>query len=108
MNMCSLWTMPFIFVDGTVTPCCSLNEQNDRPWQRKTSLGNIFEQDFRKIWYGPKYTAMLDALREGKRPENCSRCAVFEYRPGACRPTQAAAECQPSRSECAPGAQRIL
>jgi len=76
---CSVWWMPFIFVDGTVIPCCSLNEQNDRPWQRKTSLGNIFKEDFRKIWYGKKYKAMLKALKEGKCPPVCKRCILYEH-----------------------------
>jgi len=78
MNLCSIWTMPFIFVDGTVIPCCSLNEQNDREWQRKTSLGNIFKQNMREIWYGEKYTQMLKELESNKCPPNCSRCVLYK------------------------------
>ena len=29
-STCLAWWMPFVFVDGTVIPCCALNEQNDR------------------------------------------------------------------------------
>jgi len=78
LNVCSLWTMPFIFVDGTVIPCCSLNEQNDRSWQRKTSLGNIFEKPFREIWYGKKYKNMLKGIKEGKCPAECARCQIYD------------------------------
>jgi len=78
MDRCSVWIMPFIFVDGTVIPCCSLNEQNDRPWQRETSLGNIFKTPFREIWYGNKYTKMLKGIREGKCPKECARCVIYE------------------------------
>jgi radical SAM protein with 4Fe4S-binding SPASM domain len=75
---CSVWYMPFIFVDGTVIPCCSMNEQNDRAWQKKTKLGNIFEEDFRKIWYGPKYTHMLESIRNNKNCSQCERCFLFK------------------------------
>lgn len=75
---CTLWNMPFIFVDGTVIPCCSMNEQNDRPWQVETKLGNIFKEDFRKIWYGKKYTNMCKNLSENKSCEQCNRCFLFK------------------------------
>lgn len=78
LDLCSLWTMPFIFVDGTVIPCCSLNEQNDRPWQRRTSLGNIFEKPFREIWYGEKYKNMIKGIKEGKCPAECARCQIYD------------------------------
>lgn len=78
LKSCSLWVMPFIFVDGTVIPCCSLNEQNDRKWQRETSLGNIFKDDFRDIWYGDKYTQMLEGIKNGPCPKECARCGIYE------------------------------
>lgn len=75
---CTAWQMPFIFVDGTVISCCALNEQNDRPWQRETSLGNIFKQDFREIWYGEKYQQLRQGLKDGGCPSGCGRCPIYE------------------------------
>jgi radical SAM protein with 4Fe4S-binding SPASM domain len=75
---CTAWTMPFIFVDGTIIPCCCLNEQNDREWQRKTSLGNVFEKPFREIWYGEKYNDLRRKLHNKKLPEVCERCPIYE------------------------------
>lgn len=82
-HTCTAWQMPFVFVDGTVISCCALNEQNDRPWQRTHSLGNVFEQDFRSIWYGEKYENLRQGLRNGTCPSGCSRCPIYE-KPVAC------------------------
>lgn len=73
---CAVWNQPFIFVDGTVIPCCSLNEQNDRKWQIKTSLGNLFKKPLRKIWK-EDYYPFLNKLREGGTPEACKRCVLY-------------------------------
>jgi MoaA/NifB/PqqE/SkfB family radical SAM enzyme len=78
LSNCTLWNMPFIFVDGTVIPCCSMNEQNDRKWQVETSLGNIFKNSFRKIWYGKRYTNMCEKLSENKQCAQCSRCFLYK------------------------------
>jgi len=78
LSDCSLWMMPFIFVDGTVIPCCSMNEQNDRPWQVKTRLGNLFEEPFRKIWYDKKYTNMCKQISENKQCAQCARCNLYK------------------------------
>ena len=75
---CLAWFMPFIFVDGTVIPCCALNEQNDRRWQRGTCLGNIFETPFKDIWRGKPYQRMLDMLKRNKVPKNCERCSIYD------------------------------
>lgn len=75
---CCTWSQPFIFVDGTVIPCCSLNEQNDRTWQRETSLGNVFKDDMRDIWYGKKYDTMIKSIRQGKLCKSCERCVLYE------------------------------
>ncbi len=78
MGNCSLWTMPFIFVDGTVVNCCSQNEQNDRPFQKKNSLGNIFKNPFREIWYGEKYKKMLEGIKSQCPIEACERCVIYD------------------------------
>ena len=78
INNCTVWGQPFIFVDGTITPCCSLNEQNDRPWQVKNSLGNILKEDFIKIWKGEKYKEMINAIQLNKICASCGRCILYE------------------------------
>ena len=78
LSECVAWWMPFIFVDGTVIPCCALNEQNDRSWQREFSLGNIFETPFKEIWNNEEYTNMRGKLKEGECPRNCSRCPIYD------------------------------
>lgn len=77
-SMCSAWTMPFIFVTGEVIPCCAANEANARQRQRELSMGNIFEQDMRSIWYGGKFTELRRTLSEGKFPMACRDCCIYE------------------------------
>lgn len=81
-DKCTAWTQPFIFVDGTVIPCCAMNEQNDRTWQRETSLGNIFKEDFNVIW--KRFGQMVDSIAEHKCPAQCTRCNLFEINPEKC------------------------
>jgi len=66
-NHCTAWTQPFIFVDGTMIQCCSMNEQNDRKWQRKTSMGNILKEDINDIW-----------ARYSHPNNSCERCILFK------------------------------
>lgn len=73
---CTAWMTPFILIDGTVVACCYLNEQNDREWQRRTSMGNVFVDSFPSIWYGGKYRELREALRKGSVTELCSRCPI--------------------------------
>jgi radical SAM protein with 4Fe4S-binding SPASM domain len=75
---CVSWTMPFIFVTGDVIPCCATNEGNKRQFQKETSMGNIFKQPFREIWYGEKYNALRRKLFSGGVPPQCAACPVFD------------------------------
>ncbi|MCG2758058.1 MAG: radical SAM protein [Desulfobacteraceae bacterium] len=74
---CIEWTMPFIFVTGHVIPCCSGNEAGQRKFQKKTSLGNVFETSFKKIWYGEKYKSLRRQLSRGKVPAPCKDCCLY-------------------------------
>lgn len=78
IQKCSEWTMPFIFVTGHVIPCCAGNEAGNRDFQKKTALGNIFEQDFKKIWRGPRYRALRKMLGLGRVPPPCRNCSIYE------------------------------
>ena len=66
---CTQWEMPYIFPDGTVIPCCNGNENNDRDWQRKNSMGNIFETPFREIWMNERYVKLRNSIIIGD-PKN--------------------------------------
>ena len=78
MSQCNAWYMPFIFVDGTVVPCCAQNERGDRPWQVQRSLGNILYQPFRDIWKSDPYTELRKRMRRGETPDYCEECPVFK------------------------------
>ena len=78
INNCKELIMPFIFVDGDVTPCCGQNEVNQRDWQHKTSLGNALKQPFREIWYSPRYVKMRKMIRENKVPPECIYCPAYD------------------------------
>jgi len=78
INQCREYIMPFIFVDGDVTPCCGQNEGNLREWQHKFSLGNALKTPFRKIWYSSAYKKMRQLIRQNKLPKECAFCPVYE------------------------------
>jgi len=80
INECVAWQMPYIFADGTVISCCCMNLQNRRDWQRKTSLGNIFDKSFREIWIDEPYTKLRNMLWN-KKPNlahpACKMCNIY-------------------------------
>lgn len=78
INFCKEYIMPFIFVNGDVTPCCGQNEANAREWQKKMSFGNTLEKPFRKIWYSPQYIKLRKLIRENKCPKECALCPAYE------------------------------
>jgi len=80
MDNCKEYIMPFIFVNGDVTPCCGQNEANQREWQKKLSLGNVFEKPFREIWGSKKYKQMRKLIRQNKCPAECRLCPAYEKR----------------------------
>jgi len=77
IGKCTEWTMPFIFVDGTVIPCCGGNEANRRDYQMQHSMGNIFEQSFEEIWNG-KVKTLRDAIHKGNCPAPCVDCPGYK------------------------------
>lgn len=85
IGKCTEWTMPFIFSDGSVIPCCAGNEANSREFQVKTRLGNILEEPFEKIWKGEAYRRLRDMVHEGKVPVQCRSCPGYEISNGHSR-----------------------
>lgn len=77
ISKCTTWSMPFIFVTGHVVPCCSSNEANRREFQKEHSLGNVFENSFRQIWYSKKYKDFRRMIRRGQVPEPCKNCCIY-------------------------------
>lgn len=75
---CVNWTMPFIFATGHVIPCCVGNEANNREFQKKTALGNVFEQSFKDIWFGEKYVEFRRKIRNGEVPAQCVGCVEYD------------------------------
>jgi len=79
MNLCNALWQPGFLATGEVTVCCAVKENNTRNWERLMSMGNIFkENDFKKIWYGERYRKLRQQIREGKCPEPCSTCPIFQ------------------------------
>jgi MoaA/NifB/PqqE/SkfB family radical SAM enzyme len=77
---CIEWSMPFIFATGHVIPCCAGNESGRRDFQKDTSLGNIFEQSFKDIWFGRKYKSFRRMLRAGQVPLQCKNCCIYHIK----------------------------
>ncbi|MDI6840288.1 MAG: radical SAM protein [bacterium] len=77
---CTAWIEPFIFATGHVIPCCAGNEANRREFQKKYSLGNVFEQSFREIWKGKEYRNFRKMLSKNKVPIQCKNCSCYDTR----------------------------
>lgn len=77
INKCKEHIMPFIFATGHVTPCCGQNEANQREWQKKTALGNALYQNFRQIWYSPRYRHFRKMIRNNQCPKECMFCPAY-------------------------------
>jgi MoaA/NifB/PqqE/SkfB family radical SAM enzyme len=78
INNCKEYIMPFIFMDGTVTPCCGQNEANVRDWQRQNSPGNALTTSFKEVWYGSKYKHIRQMIRNNKCPGECAYCPAYK------------------------------
>jgi MoaA/NifB/PqqE/SkfB family radical SAM enzyme len=76
-RQCTLWVEPFVFVDGTVVPCCGGNEHNNRANQRLLSMGNIFDSPFKEIWNGLLYYWLRKRLVNNECPKQCTNCPQF-------------------------------
>lgn len=73
-----LFTRVVIMADGSVLPCCEAREKG-------SAFGNLLEESFDAIWYGPAYRAARLLAMNG-RPvppvqSVCSRCHNFGTTP---------------------------
>ena len=105
MKKCKKYLKPFIFNTGDVVPCCvsfskssyfdqesigvldSFSDQNqirdvfirrEKDILEKMSLGNIFKQNFKEIWYGNKYRQFRKILHQGGIPLFCENCPLYK------------------------------
>ena len=53
------WFSTYITATGKVLPCCYLTDEQH-------VLGNVFEEDFAKIWNGPRYQEFRRQLRDNR------------------------------------------
>ncbi|MCR4345085.1 MAG: radical SAM protein [Candidatus Scalindua sp.] len=60
----SPWMVSYIFPDGSVRPCQSLN----------FTPGNVRKESFRKIWNSEKYMRFRKITKREKRYPACTRC----------------------------------
>ncbi|MBL7057367.1 radical SAM protein [Candidatus Woesearchaeota archaeon] len=67
------WLGPFIDVNGEVMPCCVINTPDI------LSFGNIFKEDFSKIWNNKKYQDFRKELRSKKKPALCKKMKCPYY-----------------------------
>jgi len=78
INNCKEYIMPFVFVSGHMSPCCGLNEANQRELLKSNSPGNLFEKNIKEIWYSSKYKKIRRLIRENKFPKECALCPAYE------------------------------
>ena len=78
VSHCNAWITPFVYVSGDVVPCCAMNEANIRDFQKKNSLGNVFQQSFKEIWYGKKFSDLRKQMHAGQVPILCRDCPMFD------------------------------
>ena len=61
------WRFAMIKVNGDVMPCCAYEEP----------FGNVYKEDFTKIWNNKKFQSLRKALKCGNIPAFCKSCNRF-------------------------------
>jgi len=74
---CKEYIMPFVFVNGQMSPCCGLNEANQRELLKKNSPGNLLHQNLKQVWYSPQYKRIRKMIRQNKCPPECALCPAY-------------------------------
>jgi MoaA/NifB/PqqE/SkfB family radical SAM enzyme len=82
-HKCYAWMEPYIMMGGYVLPCCSILMSNNRPFLRKYSFGNVFEQDFKEIWNSQRYKTFRKTITNPNAPVPilCAGCRGFNTKP---------------------------
>ncbi|MFA6321094.1 MAG: radical SAM protein [Candidatus Omnitrophota bacterium] len=66
------WKSCYVTAEGFVTPCCL---QGSDP--SIINFGNVFIDDFRRIWNNAAYKDFRKALKSNKAPEICAGCTAY-------------------------------
>lgn len=74
---CKEYIMPFVFVTGHVSVCCSINEANQRELLKKNSPGNLFDKNLMDVWYSPQYKRIRKMIRNNQCPVECALCPAY-------------------------------
>lgn len=79
LEHCIAWMEPYIMMGGYVQPCCAVLMSNKREYLRKHTLGNVFQQPFRDIWYSDRYKRFRNLINKpnGKVPLLCLNCRAY-------------------------------
>lgn len=77
---CTAWMEPYIMMGGYVLPCCAVLMSNKRPFLRKHSFGNVFEESFKDIWYSERYEKFRQMVPDPEEqvPILCKGCRAYE------------------------------
>lgn len=80
LELCLCWMEPYIMMGGYVLPCCQVLMSNKRTFLRKHAFGNVFETNFKDIWYSERYKKFRNTVNEENRsvPLFCAGCRGFE------------------------------
>jgi len=79
IEKCTAWMEPYIMMPGYVLPCCSVLMSNRRPFLRKYSFGNVFEGNFKDIWFGRYFKEFRKIIVNPSAPVPiiCLGCRAF-------------------------------
>ncbi len=64
------WERVRVYTNGDIIPCCHLHSQ---------PMGNVFEDRFERIWNGPRYADLREAIANGgaRLPDRCKHCQIL-------------------------------
>jgi len=80
MKKCAKWLQPYIMIGGDVILDCALLMANNRAYLKETRLGNVFEEDFHKIWNSERYKKIRASVNRDKGPISilCKDCRGYD------------------------------
>lgn len=80
ISQCVAWLEPYIMLPGYVLPCCAVMMSNRRPFLRKYAFGNVFQNDFKNIWYGDYYKSFRNIINDNTKPvpKICAGCRAYQ------------------------------
>jgi radical SAM protein with 4Fe4S-binding SPASM domain len=74
LTCADLWEKPYVTSEGYVTPCCYAPDKASLP------MGNVREQRFEEIWFGPAYQQLRWQHLTGRLPGTCTKCSQLVER----------------------------